>query len=423
VRSTVLIVFGGGPVRRVEAETRESDMSRALFHMAWYRPAVRICLVYDCLYPYTVGGAERWYRNLAAELVAAGHEVTYLTRRQWPEGEAPDLPGVEVVAVSPGGPLYTESGRRRIVPPLRFGLGVLRHLLGHRRAYDAVHSCAFPFFSLLAVRAALAGRGTFVAIDWFEVWTPEYWRGYLGGVGGRIGHAVQRACVRLTPHAFVFSRLHARRLRDEGLRTEPVVPGGLYAGSLETHAAHTDDRPPLVVFAGRHIREKRADLVPATVAAARRSVPELQGLVLGDGPERTTVLAAITDLGLEGVVEAPGFVEGGEVDAAFERATCLLLPSEREGYGLVVIEAAAAGTPSVLAAGPDNAAVELVDEGVNGFVAPAPEPEALARAVVAAHRAGAELRASTADWFSDNAPGLSAAASARRVVEVYDSAR
>src|SRR4051812_294831 len=57
---------------------------------ARHRTSVRVCIVYDCLYPYTVGGAERWYRALVAELIAAGHEVTYLTRRQWPVGTAPD---------------------------------------------------------------------------------------------------------------------------------------------------------------------------------------------------------------------------------------------------------------------------------------------------------------------------------------------
>jgi len=48
---------------------------------------MRICLVYDCLFPHTIGGAERWYRNVAARLAADGHEVTYLTLRQWPRGE------------------------------------------------------------------------------------------------------------------------------------------------------------------------------------------------------------------------------------------------------------------------------------------------------------------------------------------------
>ena len=54
---------------------------------------VRVCIVYDCLYPYTIGGAERWYRNLAERLAGSGHEVTYLTLRQWDRGYAPDVPG------------------------------------------------------------------------------------------------------------------------------------------------------------------------------------------------------------------------------------------------------------------------------------------------------------------------------------------
>ena len=52
-----------------------------------------ICLVYDCLFPHTVGGAERWYRGLAERLVADGHEVTYLTLRQWRAGTDPGRPG------------------------------------------------------------------------------------------------------------------------------------------------------------------------------------------------------------------------------------------------------------------------------------------------------------------------------------------
>src|SRR5918995_789717 len=57
---------------------------------------MRICVVYDCLFPYTIGGGERWYRNLAERLHADGHEVTYLTLRQWERGGTPQLPGIEV---------------------------------------------------------------------------------------------------------------------------------------------------------------------------------------------------------------------------------------------------------------------------------------------------------------------------------------
>lgn len=380
--------------------------------------AMRVCIVYDCLYPHTVGGAERWYRNLAETLAAAGHDVTYLTRRQWPAGADPGVEGVRVIAVSPGGPLYDEAGRRTVGPPLRFGWGVLRHLLRNRRSYDAVHLCAFPYFSLLAACAALAGSGVAVGVDWFEVWTRDYWRGYLGRVGGEVGWLIQRLCARLTPHAFVFNRGHAQRLREEGLRRDPVRLAGLYDGPLEPRA-EDGARAPLVAFAGRHIPEKRAHLLPAAVAEARKRVPGLRGVVLGDGPQRDRVLAAIAAAGMDGIVAAPGFVAADEVSATLGRAACMLLPSAREGYGLVVIEAAALGTPSVVVAGADNAAVELIEEGVNGFVAPTAAPAAIADAIVACVEGGDALRERTAAWFAASAGRLSVASSLERVVAVY----
>src|SRR3954470_13025938 len=112
---------------------------------------MRICLLYDCLFPHTIGGAERWYRDIARRLAAEGHEVTYVTRRQWDEGVDPDFDGVHVV-VTPGPrmELYNESGQRSFGPPIVFGLGTLWHLLRHGRSYDVVHTASFPYFSLLA---------------------------------------------------------------------------------------------------------------------------------------------------------------------------------------------------------------------------------------------------------------------------------
>ena len=384
---------------------------------------MRVCVAYDCLFPWTVGGAERWLRRLSEELAAAGHEVTYLTRRQWEPGDEPRIEGVRVVAVSRAEPLYDEDGRRRIGPPLRFGRGVLRHLLRHRGEYDVVHTCSFPFFSVLAARAALAGTRTLIGVDWFEVWSRDYWREYLGPVGGRIGHAVQRLCVRATPLAFAYSRLHAERLREEGLRGEPVVVGGLYDGPLDAPAGDRDGRSPLVVFAGRHIPEKRVPAIPAAIAAARRRVPALRARILGDGPDRGRTLEEIERLALGDVIDAPGFVGSEEVHRAIRDATCLLLPSSREGYGMVVIEAAAAGTPSVVVAGPDNAAVELVEEGENGHVVASADPDAVAEAIARVHAEGPELRARTAAWFARRAPQLTVASSARRVLDVYAARR
>jgi glycosyltransferase involved in cell wall biosynthesis len=379
---------------------------------------MRICLVYDCLYPHTVGGAERWYRDVAERLADAGHEVTYLTLRQWDRGERPRIdPRVRVVCAGPRMALYTGSGRRRILPPLVFGAGVLAHLLRHGRGYDVVHTCAFPYFSLLAAASLRRPMGYGLVVDWFEVWSRSYWRDYLGGVGGRIGELVQRACARVPQRAFCFSELHARRLRDEHLNGPVTVLRGLYAGTPEAATPRPAD--PMVLFAARLIPEKQVTLALAAMALAVRRIDGLRGEFLGEGPERGVLDAAILEQGLQGIVTARGFTETETLEAEMRRATCMLVTSRREGYGLVVVEAAAKGTPSVVLAGEDNAATELIEEGVNGTVAPSSDPETVAEAIVRIHEAGLPLRESTARWFAENTGWLSLESSLRAVLDVY----
>lgn len=381
---------------------------------------MRVCLVYDCLFPHTVGGAERWYRSLAERLAADGHEVTYLTLRQWHRGVDPGVEGVKVRTVGPRMHLYAAPGRRRILPPVVFGAGVLWHLLRRGRSYDVVHTASFPYFSLLAA-AAVRPLGRYrVVVDWHEVWTRGYWREYLGRFGGPIGWIVQLACARVPQRAFCFSRLHAARLRNEGLRGEITLLPGEYDGSLDAPQVRTAD--PLVVFAGRHIPEKRVTSILPAVALARARVPRLRAAILGDGPERPEVLRLLGELGLGEAVEVPGFVATESVQEHLARALCMLLPSRREGYGLVVIEAASHGTPSIVVADPDNAAVELVVEGVNGFVARSASPEDLADAILRVHEAGLPLRDSTAAWFVGNARRLSLGASLEIALGAYGQA-
>jgi glycosyltransferase involved in cell wall biosynthesis len=376
---------------------------------------VRICLVYDCLFPYTVGGAERWYRNLAERLAEVGHEVTYLTLRQWEPGEEPDIPGVKVIAVGPRMPLYAH-GRRRIAPPLVFGAGVLWHLLRKGRRYEIVHSSSFPYFSLLAAALLRRPAGYALIVDWLEVWSAEYWREYLGRAGW-VGIAVQRRCARVPQTAFCLSELHAARLRDEGLRGEVTVLKGLFSGALEPEEPLEPE--PCVVFAGRLIPEKNALSVVDAVALAAQRIPGLRGVIFGDGPQREAVLASIASLEQPAIVSAPGFVASDEVHQAIRRACCLILPSRREGYGLVVVEASAAGTPSIVARGPDNAAIELIEEEVNGLIAPSAAPADLAAAIVAVVHAGASMRSSTREWYARNSERLSLERSLEQVLATY----
>jgi glycosyltransferase involved in cell wall biosynthesis len=365
---------------------------------------MRLCLVYDHLFPHTIGGAERWMRDLARHAAGAGHEVTYLTMRHWGRGDEPDLTGVRVLGLTKAGRVYAEE-RRTLGPPLRFGAAVARHLATHGRDYDVVHTASFPYFPLLAAALVRRRARYRLFVDWHEVWTRAYWRSYAGLAVGTVGWLVQRACVRTTHSAFCMSQLSARRLVAEGHRQKPIVLPGLYAAPAKPIVGE-NVQPGLVVYAGRHVREKRVDALVHGFARARERHPTLELELYGDGPERPRIEALVRELGLSSCVRFRGKVSEDELESALGRAACLATASEREGYGLVVVEAAARGTPSVVVQGPENAALELVREGVNGAIATSAAPEDIARALLNVLESGPALRDSTSRWFSENESSL-----------------
>ena len=377
----------------------------------------RVCVVYDCIFPWTIGGAERWYRGLCDRLATAGAQVTYLTRRQW-AGDPPEIAGIEVVAVSRGD-LYHPDGRRRSGPPLRFGAGVLWWLARHRRDLDAVHLANFPYFSLIAARVALAGTATPVYVDWFEVWPWSFWRRYAGGAAGVVGFAVQRLCLALSPRALVFWAHTARRLSARGHRGRiTVLPGLLPAPDPAVEPALVPPASPTMVFAGRFIADKGVRLLPEALELARHSLPELRLVLAGEGPEREALSEELSRRGLGGAADLAGKLDDEGLRRLLSTASCVVVASVREGYGMMVAEAAALGTPCVVAAHPENAAVGHVAEGVNGFVVE-PTPSGIAAGVVRVVLAGARLRESTRTWYEHAASRASAKRSADEVVALY----
>lgn len=362
---------------------------------------MRIAIAYDCVFPWSKGGGERQYRRFAEVFAAQGHDVTYLTRRFWADDESPAIDGVRIVEVSVDSELYDANGARTLGPAIRYAKGLFTHLRGNRDAYDAILVSALPNTNVLAVRAALAGTNVVIAVDWLEVWGAAQWREYAGPVIGRVASVLQRVAARLSPIATCHSQLSARRLRESGLRVEPMVSPGLidFQDSVEPNLNTTS--PPNVIYIGRHIPDKRVEAIPAAIAHARQQLPELTATIFGDGPSRDAVRAEVQRLGLGDVVDTPGFVSQDELDQGIHTAACLVNPSVREGYGLVAVESCAVGTPVVLVAGDGNASVELIEDGVNGQIAASASPEELGGAIVDVVSAGEALRKTTHEWFTE----------------------
>jgi glycosyltransferase involved in cell wall biosynthesis len=380
---------------------------------------MRIAIVYDCLFPHTVGGGERAYRQIAQSL-SSDHEVTYLTMRQWGD-EGPGDTSFKVIAVARDRALYGTDGSRRITPTLAFGWGVFWHLLRHAGRYDVVQSISFPYFSVIGAKLALWLRRSRapLVVDWIEAWTRDYWIEYTGAVAGRIGFVVQQLAMRLSDRVYTYSRVHERRLVDALGQERVTRLTGLFEEPVHYADAGLAPSEPHVIYAGRHIPEKNVTALPAALEELMRRRPEVTATIFGRGPDAETVSTEIERRGLGDRVSMPGFVDVEEISSAMRQASCLVLPSRREGYGLVVLEANSAGTPVVTVAGPDNAATELVDDGTNGFVATEASPEALADALEAAIDGGQELRERTFNHYRAHAEEYALSSSLEAFAQAY----
>lgn len=356
---------------------------------------MRIGIVYDCIFPFDTGGGERVYRAMADQLTNRGHEVTYLTRAH--EGDYAGA-AFTVVEVSSGA-IYNAAGDRTSSGAVRFAWGVFRHLVTHRAEYELLIVSALPVLTLLAARAAtFSSRVTLVA-DWLEVWPWRKWRQYSGLVVGSVAAVLQWLAARAARFTTVNSRFTAGRLIAVNSRAAPLVLG-LFDLAPEAAPVREPADPPVALFVGRLIADKRVDALPAAVVEARLRVPALTCVIVGAGAEEGAIREAISSVAGEGFIRMLGRVDDAALDEHLATAAVLVNPSAREGFGLVLTEAASRGVPVVVVAGEDNAAVELVSVGVNGFIAADTSPTALGGAIADAILTGTTLRRSSVAWFA-----------------------
>jgi glycosyltransferase involved in cell wall biosynthesis len=337
--------------------------------------SLRILLLYDCIYPRSVGGVEHRNFELARALGARGHQVTLAG---FAEAPAEPAPGVEVLPVGPPGRLYTASGKRSTGEAVRLARSVLRLDLAR---YDVVETANIPYAHLppLALRCRRAGRP--LVVTWHEFW-GRYWRRYLGAKWP-VYAAVERLAARLGTAAVAVSRLTAGRLQAVRGGEVRVIPNGVPVESIRRAAAEgrgegPSPGPPLV-YAGRLLREKRIDLLLEAVARLERREPLLA--IYGDGPDRGRLEELARRLDLGGAVCFAGYLPTNmDVWRRMGAARIAVQPSSREGFGLFPLEAMAAGLPVVYCESTESALSELVEPGVHGLRT-APEPAALAAAL------------------------------------------
>lgn len=147
---------------------------------------------------------------------------------------------------------------------------------------------------------------------------------------------------------------------------------------LPEHVHDIEARKPTIIAMGRLTPQKGFDLLLIAFNQIQRDNPQWDLKILGEGPDRPKLERMISELGLEGRVQMPGLVS--DISPELADASMFVLSSRYEGFGNVLIEALAHGTPVVSFDCPYGPS-EIVDHGKNGLLVKPEDPAALAEAM------------------------------------------
>lgn len=331
-------------------------------------------------FPPMPGGCARYYERLCAQAPRGSLEVL-----------APDLPGAAGVDAR----LPVRVHRRRVPTS--------------PRALARCLQCA-----LLAWHAArLVRRGGFVAVHLGHLYQLPVgvflrrlfglpYAVYLHGgespglLRWRAARALYRRWLRGAAAVAVNSEFTRRHYAELGfdLPAAVLLPPTV---DPERHRARPGARAALrsrlgledrfvVLSVGRLVPRKAHDLLLRAVAQLVRAGEPVAAVFVGDGPQRGRLEALARDLGVEERVRFVGFVGEQELADYYAAADAFALPSRRlaerdgvEGFGMVFLEAGAAGLPVVGAA--TGGIPEAVRDGATGLLVPEDDLGALAAAI------------------------------------------
>jgi len=342
---------------------------------------MKLAFIYDVIYPYVVGGAQQRIWEISRRLAQRGHEVHLFGMKYWDGEEVIVKGGVYLHGICKPQELYVE-GRRSITEAIYFARKLVKPLL--REDFDIIDCSNFPYFPCFPAKLHALIRKSNLITTWYEVW-DDYWYEYLGRKGV-FGRWIERIVARLSRNVIAISERTKRELISIGAGGNiQIVPGGVDIEQISMVAPASSESD--VIFAGRLIKEKNVDFLIKSIALVRRTIPDLICFIIGDGPERANLEKLTYDLGLEGNIRFLGFLDHSEdVFSYMKSSGVFVLPSTREGFGIVVVEANACGLPVVTVSHRRNAAADLIVDNENGFLCKLSEEDMAQKITIALER-------------------------------------
>ncbi|MFG1917949.1 glycosyltransferase family 4 protein [Micromonospora sp. NPDC048898] len=338
--------------------------------------------------PVLVGGLGRHVHALSVALAAAGHEVTVVTRHTdgAPMEEYAD--GVRILRAPEDPVAFPLATSSLLAWTMAFNHTLTRTALRATQAgsYDVIHAHDW----LVAHTAiSLAEHLDLPLVTTMHATEAGRHQGWLPDEMNRTIHGIEQWLTSESGRVIVCSgymREQVKALFDIPATQVDVVPNGVDGRAwrarpraVASARARFAGDGPLVGYAGRLVYEKGVQHLVHAVPRLRERHPGLRVVIAGDGPYRAELEAQARRLALSSTVRFTGFLDSTQLPAMLGATDATVVPSLYEPFGMVALEAAAAGAP--LAVARTGGLAEIVESGVTGVTFPHSDPDALAGAV------------------------------------------
>lgn len=323
---------------------------------------MKIAYIYDCLYPYVKGGGEKRYYEIA-ERLKSEHEVHFFSMKYWQGDDTVYKNNAYYHGVGKAKKLYTDSGRRSIFQALYFGIKLIRLLFKNK--FDLIDCSSFPYFSVFPCWFYSKIKKTTLIITWHEYWDFKYWLKYLSFLG-LFGYLVQKFALLFSKNIITVSNFTKNKLIKAGKNDKKitVIQNGVNLDLINKVNQSTEKSD--IIFVGRLIKEKNVDLIIKVLARLKNN---FKLIIIGEGPEKEKLVNLSKKLNLENNIKFIDFQQNIEnVYAYLKSSKIFILPSAREGFGIIALEANACGLPVITINHRDNAARDLIKNNYNGSV-------------------------------------------------------
>jgi glycosyltransferase involved in cell wall biosynthesis len=324
---------------------------------------LKIAIVSDTVYPYSIGGSEKRIYEISTRLAKKGHKVTIYCMKWWEGSDTRVDEGVQLKSISPYFPLYSGE-KRSLKEALLFSLHCLKLV---KEDFDIIDVNHMPHFVLFSTKLVALLKRKKLHVLWNEVWGTSYWIKYMGP-SGVLASLVEKI-TSMFPDKFMAVSKHTAGELVTKLKVPQhkitVVPNGISIAELEGVVPATTRSD--VIFVGRLLSNKNVDVLIESIALVKTKHPKIKCVIVGRGPERNNLikLAQKHDL-LENIEFIEHIEDHSQLYALMKSSRVFAFPSTREGFGIVVLEANACGLPVITTDYHQNAARYLIKEGLNG---------------------------------------------------------